>query len=343
MLYEVMLGLAGKNIILEDILDFSGLTEGQFRMARKKLEQYLLLTTYTDDAESRYEFWMHAPKSAEEFLRHDIFGRLIINNVSSGRYERIRQLFVSQEEPHGLKNVSDILKARELETGWTEQKETMLQSYIPAASDLKNYPFDWNLFYQGMRRSIPPRLRTRENQSRIAYLANMYGISEEDMRRYVIRGITSERASIDFDVIQDLLTASTKTQAGTGDPLKDSPVQYLQEHLPNGEKVLESEKKLVMDLSQTYGFGFDVINLLIQYCMDQCDQSVNEKYVKKVAASWWRKGISTAAKAQAEIERSKQYKSGDAPMPDWYYQSKEANEKPDEDLLAEILALEQEE
>lgn len=337
-LYEVMTALAGKPIVPEDLQDFTSLTRKQLENARRQLEQYMLLTTFQSKDGKEHRYYLYAPLNPEAFLHHEIFSRLTVNNLSSGRYEKLCQLYTKENMPdENMENISEALQATELEDSWTQAKEIALQNHIPAPSELKRYPFDWELFFRGMDRSIPSRLRTKENMTRIAYLAHIYGLDERTMRKYVIRGIDSSRRAIDFDIVTGVLQSTSKAGTRKTKTGESSPAAFYADMLPEGFQVLPSESRLLIELSTAYHFSDEVIKEMVKYCIEQCQGVLNENYIRKVAASWSREKIDTRQKALEKIQKSRSYKSREAPMPEWYYA--EDPGKPDEDLLARALAL----
>lgn len=340
-LYEILCACDGKKVVPEDLKDFTGLTDSQLEAARVKLEQFMLLSTYQSEDQKDWIYRVYPPQSPRKFLTHEVFSRLFMNNISAGRYERLVELYDLKDEiPASYTNVSASMNPAELENSWTEKKETLLQHYIPSGSDLKRYPFDWQLFFRGMERSIPYRLRTRDNMARIAYLSHMYGLNEEDMRRYVVRGIPSDRNEINFDLVVQYLDTSTKTgsRSKTHQNLPESPAEHLQKTLPEGVYLLDAERKTLADLSLKYGFPDEVINYMIDVALEACNQKFNERYIKKMAAAWHRAKINTLEKAREYTKPApNRTQPQTASLPDWYY--KEDPGKADADTIAELEAL----
>lgn len=228
-LYEIMQALAGKPISNEDLLDFTNMSENQLAKTRRKLEHFMLLSTYQNNETGALEYHLYAPLAPRAFLQHDIFGRLIINNLSAGRYKRLTQLYDVDLDVSGLTNLTESMPPEDLDDKWSQAKEKIWLEYLPTGSDLSRFPFDWDLFFRGMERSFPERLRTKENLVQIASLAHVYGVGEEDMRKIVNRAIPSDRSRIQFDVVTESLLGTSKIirQDDAAESISNQPHQDL--------------------------------------------------------------------------------------------------------------------
>lgn len=347
-LFEILCALASssKALTLEDVLTFSGMNEGMFLQARKKLEQYSLLVSYCSEDENAWEFHLYNPRTPKEFLRHEVFGRMMINKFPAERFEKIKEIYDLDYSTGNLRNVSQSMKADELEDEWSQQKETVLQLYIPPSQELARYPFNWEVFFKGMRRVFPTRLRTKQNMVQIAYLAHMFGLSEENIRKYVVRGMRENNSYIDFDYVMDCLMKTVKTKPAWNDPEKASPVLYLKSLQPEGTEILQNERRLLLELSASYQFSDEVINTLIEYCLNACNHAFVDNYIKKVANTWKRAKVDTRKKALdfiAQDSRKPAYKNPgqvDTSLPDWY--SKTEKKPASDELYAQAMALQKE-
>ena len=68
-----------KNHIL--IQKISRLSMENMEKSRHVLEQYLLVKTFYDAAENRYLYQVFMPKDGNDFLRHEVFGRLYMKEM----------------------------------------------------------------------------------------------------------------------------------------------------------------------------------------------------------------------------------------------------------------------
>ena len=324
-LYEVLCAIAAhkSEMKLEDLLSVTGINEGFLTQGRRKLEQFLLLSTYSSEDESVLEFHIYPPKTPKDFLRHEIFSRMMIQKFPSERFEQLKDLFDLEEKESKLKNISESMSSMALEQEWDESKETVLQMHMPPDQDANRYPFDWEIFFKRMDRTIPSRLRTKQNLNEIAYLAHIYGLDELEIRKYVVRGIRDGKSYIDFDYVVSSLQKTRKLKQADNDPMKASPILYLRSLQPAQAAILPNERALLEELSAKYQFPDEVINTLIEYCLKECNQAFVENYIRKVANTWVRLKISTRQQALAQISSSQpkntvQKEESKQLLPDWY-------------------------
>ena len=180
------------------------------------------------------------------------------------------------------------------------------------------------------------RYRTKENLSRIASLATIHGIDPQDMRKYVQRSINPNTHVFDFDKLKKQVYANQKVQDPVKDPYKMSPIKFLM-NKQKGTPVASADKKVIEELIKNYSFSNEVMNVLIEYCLNQTQQKFSKAYVEKVAASWVRLGVDSKEKAlRATIQEHVNTKKV-SKLPEWYSNTKQS--VPNEDLVKEALAL----
>ena len=75
-----------------------------------------------------------------------------------------------------------------------------------------------------------------------------------------------------------------------------SPVKFLQ-NKQQGAPVANADRKVIEKLIKNYSFSNEVMNVLIEYCLNQTQQKFSKAYVEKVAASWIRLQVDSKEKA----------------------------------------------
>ena len=334
---------------LDELLAMMDLKKNRFEAERRHLEDYGLLQTFADETREYLEFHLEAPLCPEQFFADEIFSRLYLKTVGKTRFEQAKALFDVCEKKDNLKNISSTLAESGLLEDWDDAKELDYLQNNGSIQNLQRYPFDWNIFFQGMNVQIPNNLRTLYNRMRIARLANFYGIAEEDMQKHVVRCIRQNRTLIDFDVLEELLQKSTKrngAEARQAEPTLDmSPVVYLMKKTGKNVRLIQKEQSVLTRLSDDYEFPNEVINTLVDYALKECRNQFNSKYIYTVANTWAREKIETAKQARAYIEQEKKIRESGfaqpAPaqeVPDWYEDTGQ-NDEADPDLIAQALAI----
>lgn len=332
--YEILYSLQGNEqaITSENILQLCDMSPRRFQNAREILEEFSLLKTYYDAIHRKYVFHVYPPKTANVFLRHDTMGRLLMESLGSTRYNQLKVHFsIDDGQVDQMTDISKEMDITRLD-GWNESKEITLARYKPK-EQLNNpvYPFDFDKFLTGMDRIFPYRLRTKENLSRIAQLASIYGISEEDMKKYVQRSIHPSTHEFNVAQLESFVSHNRTVSAEKKDPYSMAPIQFLLAK-QSGAALAQADKRLVEKLCTEYSFPYDVVNILIEYVLDRTDQKFTANYVEKVASTWSRLKITNREEALAQIASEKQERKVDTGLPSWY------DQVPTEKASAESLA-----
>lgn len=363
-LYEPLIGVQARTVYdmlqafclrsqqcwnLDEILQMLDMKKSRFDAQRKHLEEFGLLQTYADESREYYEFHLYAPLCPENFFADEFFSSLYLKTVGKTRFEKARLLFEVEKRKDNLKNISAALAESGLLEDWDASKELEFVQNNGSVQNLQRYPFDWNVFFQGMNIQIPNNLRTLHNRTRIARLANFYGIAEEDMKKYVVRSIRQNRTVIDFDSLEELLKKSTKhnnAEVRQSEPTLDmSPMVYLMKKTGKNVRLTQKEQSVLTRLMDEYEFPNEVVNTLVDYALKECRNQFNDKYIYSVANTWAREKIDTPEAARAYIEQDKQIRQSGfvkpeqaQGKPDWYEDTGE-KDAVDQDLLKQALAI----
>lgn len=330
-LYQLLISLSKQSYSLEELMDLCNMKPGQFERARESLEEFSLLKTYLNAQNNQWKFLVNPPLNAHDFLIHDSYARLFIHICGSKKYDFMKYYF--QVDPEKLDGFIDVSK--QFDTSrfdlWNEKKEDVFQKNKP--EDKRVYDFDFQVFFQGMDRIFPIRLRNEENLNLIAQLSSIYGIDEKEMKRLVQRSVHPVTKELDQKVLKDLVFSSRKAQKPKEDPYTMAPVQFLRSK-QKGLPVSASDKRLIESLCVEYGFSNEVVNVLIEYCLEKTNQSLSKNYVEKVAANWARLHIDSKEQALKQIQPKQKN-----PKPDWYLQT--TQNKPTKQALEEALRLQE--
>lgn len=334
MLYDLFLSLDQTNITLEKLLMLYGSYANRFDASKKKLENYELIKTYYDPISRKNIIEVYPPLNAESFLNHDTFSRLFLNQCGSSHFDFVKLHFNDEIDKTNYVDISEKMDLSCLES-WTQEKEETYLNLKPEEGKLK-YDFDFETFLKGADRIFPMRYRTKENLSRIASLASIHGIDAVDMRKYVQRSINPNTHVFDFEKLKKQVYANQKIIKPTDDPYKMSPVKFLQ-NKQQGAPVANADRKVIEKLIKNYSFSNEVMNVLIEYCLNQTQQKFSKAYVEKVAASWIRLQVDSKEKALEVCRQENQVKKTSPKLPDWYQNTEQS--VPDDDLVQQALSL----
>lgn len=318
-LYVLLTSLDQHSLHQDMLLRMSGMNQTAFVNARKFLEQFQLLKTY--QTEGNWLYHLYAPLNAKQFFAHDTFSRLFLEVVGSQRFDAVKLLLQEKTVPENMQDVSETLNLSRL-ASWNDAKEKVyLQRKNDANDYLKKYRFDFNAFFVGMDRIFPLRMRSKETLSRIGQLADIHGISPEDMRKYVNRSINPSTYYFDWDKLKSYVYGNQTKVEKVDDIYQLAPVQFMM-HMQNNAPVAPSDRALIEKLCNEYHFSNEVANVLIEYTLKHTNQEFPKSFVEKVAASWVRKGIDTKEKALKAINGShtkpKSPSKKNTSYPEWY-------------------------
>lgn len=322
------------NIEQEEVNATLNLNDSQFYSSLQMLLQYHLIKLYKKD--ENYLILVYAPLLQNDFLIHDTYSRLYLSCVGAKIFDQMKMKFrKNAEDLDGYQEKTCDLDISRLDT-WTEAKEIMYEKVKPNVHQA--YDFDFQTFFKGMDHIFPLRFRTKENLNRIAQLAKIYGISANDMRKYVQRSVNPSTGFFDMEKVKRMAVASRKSTDDSQDPYKMSPVHFLQMK-QNGIPVIKSDKLLIEKLCTEFQFPVEVVNTLIEYTLEQTHQQFSRNYVEKVAASWVRLNIDSRQKALQVIQKEIPNKTNikKVKLDDKFYEKKD--EKTPEEIQKETLAL----
>lgn len=345
MLYQSLMTLATlpqtvKNHLL--LSKISMLSMERMETQRVVLEQYLLIKSYYNANKHTYLYAIYMPKEGNEFLRHDVFGRLYMKQMGKQVYEFARKNFAgSQEDKEDYQEIS--MSMRSLMQDWDETKEQSFDELRPKHQEEMIYDFNFQVFLQDLSTMIFPQAqRTKENLHFIAEKAELYGISEKDMQKYVGKSVNVKTGILDRNKLIKFMQANKKDYDQIfDDPYQMPPIRFLQMK-QHGVAVSSADQRLIdAVLSEKYHLQSEVINVLIEYVLERCNQVLSKSYVEKVAATWVRLNVDTAQKAKEVISlEGKEKKSYRAPvqkqLPSWYH-DQDSVQKESEEIDAEAL------
>lgn len=291
--------------------------------SRILLEQYLLMKTYYDGSKNEYLYVLYPPKSGGDFLSHDVFGRLYLQKMGKQVYEYMKRNFAPKAEAKSA--YQDItVNMRNLLGNWQEQEEQLFDSLRPEMETFQT-TFRFDVFLNGLSGVVfPQTLRTKENLRFIAEKAELYGIDEKEMQKLVGKSINLKNNTLDQKKLVQLMQRSHEAFTKViEDPYQLPPVRFLQSK-QQGIPVSKADQNLIDHvLYEMYQLKPEVINVLIEYVLERCNQVLRKSYVEKVAATWVRLGVDTKDKAlQMIAQESKRETKKQVPqtkeLPKWY-------------------------
>ncbi|MEF9961648.1 MAG: DnaD domain protein [Erysipelotrichaceae bacterium] len=334
LLYQILESIASGNKRINNhllIKNLTGLSMELIERNRITLERYLLVKTFYDPIKNQYIYRLNAPLAGDEFLRHEVFGRLYFKAVGKQMFEYAKQNFANNDaNREGYQDISDSMN-QILKDVWKEEDETTYDHLKPTKVDEnETYAkyFNQMRFLNGLSELVfPSKLRSIHNLKEIAKISFQYGISEKKMQTIVAQSVDLSNVTLDLKKVarKALKEHSDLDFAYENNPYEMHPTQFLK-NLQNGIEVNSVDKNLIALLLDRYQLQPDVVNVLLEYVLKQLNQKLSKAYVEKVASSWVRLKIDTASQALSHIKEQeqkpmKQYTNKKAVLPQWYQES----------------------
>ena len=104
-----------------------------------------------------------------------------------------------------------------------------------------------------------------------------------------------------------------------------------------GAAVSQADKKMLENLMVEYHLDRQVINVLIDYVLNNTNNRLDRSYVDKIGATFMRQGIDTAAKAQAALSASSQPARSGKSKPVFSASAMEVSEQDINELRRELF------
>jgi replication initiation and membrane attachment protein len=328
---SVVSGAYGEDFLThQPLLEQSDMTIDQLENARVQCERAHLIRTFKKSVSERefYVWQVELPLIIHDFMGHEVLGRRLYNNIGKSRFDAIKMKFTKVKTDFSdFKAVSASFRAMDL-VGWDAEFESDFQLVKPSSvpSAHLEIKFDTQKFLRDISPlAFPISSRNNENIRLIEECATIYGISEEDMRMLVSRCIRLKDQSFDTDKFKQ------KVRGFKGlvpqlpqDPYTAPSIAFLQSK-QNGIAVSSADKKLIEHLILEMKLTPEVVNVLLEYVLENNQMRLNRSYVEKIAASWIRLNISNKedALAQTHRETPKGKSSRKDVLPLWFEEESE--------------------
>lgn len=356
-LYHTLVSVGTRNQKIRNhilIQNISKLSMEVIEKSRRILEQYLLVKTFYRPENTTYIYQVFMPKDGNEFLRHEVFGRLYMKEMGKQVYEFNKLSFAHTFEDKNDYQEITIPFENVLKEDWQDQEEEQFKKLKPEQDVLyqNNVPLSFNFdrFLTNLSKMVfPVTARNEKNLRMIGELATIHGINEEEMKKFVSQSMDLKTGTLNVETLKRKARKATTNyiEPKTSNPYLLPPVRFLQSK-QRGIEVSQSDKYLIETLISDFKMKPEVVNVLIEYVLEKTNQKFSKGYVEKVAGMWVRLEIDTYEKAEALIKEEKKekkaYKNPEKKeLPQWYHNqddvvvdTKDFNE---DELLAKMKKL----
>jgi len=245
-----------------------------------------------------------------KFIKDDILVREFILKTSGTYYQELISNIHEEEKYPDYQDVSFSLSADHLKS-WTKEDESYLHRDRKEEYAF-NTLFDVGVFLKDISLTLlPMRFRTRENLQQIATLADLYNISYDRMRTFLPRVANVTTNEFDVRKLRYLCMKADSEYHSSEKGQYNIPCVLFLMNLQDGKEATEYDKKIILNLSQKYHLNIQVINVLLEHTLKNCDNRLIEKYINALASDMHRNDITTAEKALQRLNGYQKNKAED--------------------------------
>lgn len=296
---------------LSTLLNNLNISLDNFEALCHLLERVDLLATY--NKLNQYIFVLKKPLAYENFFNHSIFGRLLLKKVNHEYFCYLKSLsIVNGIDKSDYQDISVKERFSELDN-WTLNNEDDFNVHIPKKDCIKKIDsyFDVERFLKSISNSLfPHSLRTYENLSELARLADTYSIKEDDMRRFLKDAISLNPLKFDLNKLNYLCKYNKNNNyVAYEDNKYQTPCTTFLLKLKNGKELVPYDLNIIDNLIHKYHLKPEVVNVLLEYSLKACDNQLLTKFIYAIAANWYNNDIQNYTQALAQLDKVKNYKS----------------------------------
>ena len=291
----------------------------ELEQARSELEQFLLVRTFElrQEKSNIYYYYVLPPKSYEQFLKHDLFARLLTSKVGLPYVQRQLEKLKESDDMEAFEEITSVMQYDFAE--WSYEKEQQFSHTMEEAEPDTEYDPYHRYDFQAYCMASDPKcflLPHKEIRMQDFSLINYYGqsnqIPHDAMVKLVVRNFNREQNCLNQDSFKQSIQhyvrkeGITETQPLAADRYALNAVQFvatLQANMKLAQSEIESFDRLVKD----YQIKQEVFNVLLEYTWKKTE-NFNYKFMDKICASWSRSGVNTKEKALQVLEEAERPK-----------------------------------
>ena len=309
---------------------------GAFVEARKYLEATGLLKTFIAQGQDFkiYHYELYAPKSPRGFFDDALLYGMLIKSIGESNATRLKNIYLVEPK----QDYGEEITAKFAEVYHPHFNDNAFIRAAEEESEVKGRnsgkikgQFSYEAFFKSLGEisQISENAFSKEEMKEIERVAMLNGVSEETTASIIAKIYDPNRPKGDrFDskkfssMMQKVTDAkrgfrqnfeenrgeSNKVGGATDlakkiNDMETIPPRYYLSILQGGTKPASADLRIIDDLSKNYGLPNPVINAVVDYVLQRCDNVLNRLYAEKVAASLVRENICTAVDAMNYLKK----------------------------------------
>lgn len=310
LLYISFKNMLNQKISENNLISLLSLSKTDFLYARQILEGIGLISTFKNNNNFLILLNPVLPPSVFFNKKHLCSALLTSLDNNQKEYDKIVEKYKVKYELSNYENVS----ASFLDIYNIEMKKEDNNNYrISLKSDNSENNFSFSIFLKELKKNsqITPKMLKDSDQEKIEYLANLYGVNELEMARYItiFYNLLEKEHPINYnDLEQEIIKNSTISQIkfnnidnnktkkikSNNELIKYyqsiSPLNFLRETL-NGKEPSNFEKNIIMMLSNTYHFSSDMIVAILDYALKKDKNRLFKNNIESYSDALIRNGV----------------------------------------------------
>ncbi len=304
-LYEFLL-----NDHYEDVLKthtklclFLDISIDELEHARIKLEQYGLLKTGYSKSQGNYLYVLKQPLIPSTFLTHYLYGIQLKKMIGAYEFDELRLRFQKEEiDTTQYSDITEKFSKKSLLSIQDAELNDFILSKTKSSKSKRAPGFNYEMFELNLTElTFPKKLRTNENYYLIGQAAITYGISEDRIRVLASRSCDIEKMVFNQEAFLRRVRKENPLVEEAEVGYSSSPIVFLQQKQFDAP-LANSDKIIIEKLVNDYGMPFVVVNILIEFILENNNNMLQAEYVYKVATSWIRSGVKTKEEAMEYIK-----------------------------------------
>ena len=310
LLYISFKNMLNQKISENNLISLLSLSKTDFLYARQILEGIGLISTFKNNNNFLILLNPVLPPSVFFNKKHLCSALLTSLDNNQKEYDKIVEKYKVKYELSNYENVS----ASFLDIYNIEMKKEDNNNYrISLKSDNSENNFSFSIFLKELKKNsqITPKMLKDSDQEKIEYLANLYGVNELEMARYItiFYNLLEKEHPINYnDLEQEIIKNSTISQIkfnnidnnktkkikSNNELIKYyqsiSPLNFLRETL-NGKEPSNFEKNIIMMLSNIYHFSSDMIVAILDYALKKDKNRLFKNNIESYSDALIRNGV----------------------------------------------------
>lgn len=314
----------------ESLIELMNLNISKIQEERKILEGIGLIESYyyKDENKTNYRYVLLPPKSADDFFNDILLTGLLVRSIGAKKTNQIANLYkLKKFEKESFIDVTESFVNAfhpNLDSSSFSAKIDYQNSYLKNRKNIDN-GFDTGSFLENVEKNyqIKNDFFNKNDLEQIAKISLLYGIEEEVMATIVAQSLINKK--IDFEMVKklaindkdfspirnakvirsnDLIDGNSLLSKKINLMSTTAPFDYLKIKQNNGA-VSPSDIKLIDDLNNKYGLNPKVINTLVDYVLENYENTLPRNLVLKIAGSLKRENIESCIDAMNYLYKIK--------------------------------------